>query len=338
MTGLERVMAAVTGSDSDRQPFTMLLSLYGSSLIKCNTAEYYRDHVLWCEGQKAVIDLIDPDILITPFSFPLEAEAFGCQTLFLNKFSPNLKKPVVDDLSQIKNIRLPDYHNSQSMQFFLNSTSMLAKDYGEKKAIAAVLQSPCDLPALLMGIEMWIDTLLFHTNEVDEILQKTMDHFVSLGNEYLARGATFLVVPVNFSNPMIITRRIFENLWPYLVNAFSRLKGPVVIHNGGCKVIPFISKYAQLTNVIAIVLEHRESFDEARRIIGDQLVLMGNLDGPNFANLTSFKATSAALNILENRKKDKHFIFATSNGDIAYDTPVEILKSVADAVKQFKKY
>ncbi|MGE5406614.1 MAG: uroporphyrinogen decarboxylase family protein [Methanosarcina sp.] len=338
MTGLERVMTAVTGSDADHQPFTMLLSLYGAGIIKCNTAEYYRNPALWYEGQKAVIDLLDPDILITPFSFPLEAEAFGSEVVFLPNFSPNLKKPFITDLSQVRDICLPDTGSSKSLQFFLESTRMMARDFKETRAIASVLLSPCDLPALLMGIEMWIDTLLFHPAETDAVLQKTIEHFVCLGNEYLANGASFLVVPVNFTNPMIITNRILEKLMPYLVRAFRRLNGPVVIHNGGCKIMPFISNFATLPNVIAILPEHRESFDEARTIVGDKMVLMGNLDGPCIANLTPDEASAATLRILENRKDDRHFIFATSNGDIPYDTPAETLVAVARTIRGFKKF
>lgn len=317
---------------------TRLLSLYGASRIKCDTADYYRNPSLWFEGQQKVVEIIDPDILITPFSFPLEAEAYGSELVFLNKYAPNVKKPIITDLSQIKNMRLPDLNSNSSIQFFLQGASMLANEYKATKAIAAVLHSPCDLPSLLMGVEMWIDTLLFHPNEVDAILTRTTEHFVNLGNEYFDRGATFLAIPVNFTNPLMITDRLFDRLRPYLENAFSQIKGPIVIHNGGCTVMPFISKFAKLPNVIAIILDPRERFDEAREIVGDKLVLMGNLDGPNLVNLTPDKAREITLKTLNNRIDDKHFIFATSNADIPYDTPVETIKAIAETIRSFNKY
>ncbi len=338
MIGIERIMAAVTGNEADYQPFTMLLSLYGASLIKSDTQIYYRNPEIWFEGQQAVVEAFDPDIVITPFSFPLEAEAFGCELVFFDKYPPNVRKPVITDLSQIEKLKLPDLDESASLQFFLNGASLLSQNYKGSKAIAAPVHSPCDIPALLMGVEMWIDTLLFNPEHVDQLLQKTVAHFVKFGNEFFARGTTFLVVPVNFTNPMMITDKIFDRLLPYLENAFSQIKGPIVIHNGGCKTIPFIDRYAKLPNVVALVLEPSESFDEARRIIGDEKVLMGNFDGPNFANLTNEKARDKTLKILNNRKEDKHYIFATSNADIPYDTPVETIKTVVETIRNFKKY
>lgn len=337
MNNLDRILAAVNGSETDFQPFTLLLSLYGASMIQSDTTGYYRDPMLWFRGQQAVVETFDPDIVITPFSFPIEAEAFGSELVFLNKYAPNVRKPVVSSLAQIAQLKSPEFETSQSIRFFLEATSQLAKSYGGKRAIASPIHSPADIPAVLMGIEMWIDTLLFHPEEVDRMMNITVEHFVRLGNEFLERGSTFLVVPVNFTSPMIITEGIFRKLLPYLYQAFSRIKGPIVIHNGGTKIIPFIDHFAKLPNVLAFVLEPSESFDEARRIIGNDLVLMGNFDGPHASILTPEKAKEVTLKILNNRKNDKHFIFASSNADIPYDTPVETLLSIVETIRGFQK-
>ncbi len=337
MNSLERIMSTVTGDNTDYQPFTMLLSLYGASLIKHDTIEYYRNPNLWFEGQQAVVETFDPDIVISPFSFPIEAEAFGSELVFLNKYAPNVKKPIITNLSQIDKLPILDFDKSQAIQFFIKGTSLLAEAYQGERAIGTPIHSPADIPALLMGIEMWIDTLLFHPKEVDKLMKKTVEHFICLGNEYMARGATFLIVPMNFTNPMMITEKIFAQLIPYLEFAFSQINGPIVIHNGGCKLMGFIDRFAKLPNVIAFVLEPSESFDKAREIIGEKIVLMGNFDGPNFINLSAKKAQDITLKILNNRKDDKHFIFATSNADIPYDTPVETINAVVETIRNFKK-
>jgi len=338
MNSLDRILATVSGEDCDYQPFTLLLSLYGASLIKSDTYSYYRDPERWFEGQQSVVDAFDPDIVISPFSFPIEAEAFGSELVFLNKYAPNVRKPMINQLSQIDILPIPNVENSPALQFFLKSTELLTKNYGAYKAIGCPIHSPADFPSLLMGIEMWIDTLFFHPEAVDKMMRKTVDHFIRLGNEFIKRGATFLVVPVNFTTPMIITEGIFKKLIPYLENAFSQINGPIVIHNGGSKLLPFIHHFAKLPNVIAFVLEPTESFDEAREIIGDKFVLMGNLDGPNLLNLSNEKAKESTLKILNNRKDDKHFIFASSNADIPYDTPVETIRTVVDTIRSFNKY
>lgn len=337
-TGLDRVLSAISGSDSDRQPFTMLHSLYGSRLIDVKTEEYYRNPEVWFNGQKAVIEVTDPDIVVGPFAFALEADAFGSDIVFLPGNPPNVRKPVISKLPEIWKIIPPDYDKSSSLRYFLQANRLLVNEYKNTRAVAPVLQSPCDLPSLLMGFEMWIDTLLFHPAETEEMIRKTTEHFVALGNEYFNDGAAFLVVTVNFTNPMIISGPIFNRLIPWLRDAFGRLSGPVVIHSGGCRLMPFLNEYAQLPNVIAFLLDPRESFKNAREIIGDKFVLMGNLDGPDLVNLNAGQIQKRTLSILNDRKDDKHFIFATSNADIPWDTPLENIASVADTIRNFKKY
>jgi len=84
-------------------------------------------------------------------------------------------------------------------------------------------------------------------------------------------------------------------------------------------------------------LEPSEKLEEARKIVGDKIVLGGNFDGPRFKNFTPEKAKEICLRILDNRKNDKHFIFATSNADIPYDTPVETIKAVVNTIRNYKK-
>ncbi len=335
MNSYERVMAAITGAEVDCPSYTLLLSLYGSSFDNQNTRDYYRDAELWFKGQKSVVEQFDPDILISPFSFPIEAEAFGSDLVFLNKYAPNIKKPIITDLSQIASLSVPNIATSFPIQFFLKGTQLLNENYGKTKAIGCPIHSPADIPALLMGIEKWIDTLLFRPEAVEQMMQITMKHFVSLGNEFFKQGATFLIVPVNFTTPMIITPKILSSLLPYLESAFGQLNGPVVIHNGGSKLLPFIGEFAKLPNVIAFVLEPTESFDQARYILGDEMVLMGNIDGPDLVNMSVEKAKEKTLRILNNRKNDKHFVFASSNADIPYDTPVEVIQAIVDTIRNF---
>lgn len=336
MKSIERIMSAMTGSTPDYQPFTLLLSLYGASLLKCDTRDYYRDPNLWFEGQKAVVEHFDPDIMISPFSLPLEAEAFGSEIIMLNKFAPNVRKPIIKELSDIDKIQMPDCDNSPSLHFMIKTSALLAQSFQGKKAIASLIPSPVDLPGVLMGAEMWVDTLLFYPKEVEKILKITTEHFVRLGNTYLQNGTTFLVVSANFANPTIITEKIFNFLLPHLQNAFSQIKGPIVVHHGGCKIVPFIDRYATLPNVAAMVIEHAESFAKAREIVGDKMVLMGNIDGPNLINLSPESAKEKTLKILNDRKNDRHFIFASSNADIAYDTPIETIMAVVDTIKQWR--
>lgn len=336
MNGLERIFSAVQGTRPDRQPFTLLLPLVGANLVKANTKDFYTNPALCFEGLSAAVELFDPDIVIGPFSIALEAAAFGSELVFLDKYAPNIRKPVLPDISKIDSLLVPGF-SEPSLNFKLRANELIAAKYQGNKAIATAMASPADLPAVLMGIENWIDALLFHPAEVDKIMKKMVGFFVEAGNELLAKGTTFLVITVNFTTAPIVSEKIFNMLLPYLHEAFQQIKGPLVVHHGGTKLTPNFDKYAALPNVAALVLGPTESFEKAREIAGNNIVLMGNANGPDYINLTPEQAAAGTLKILNNRKADKHFIFATSNADIPYDTPFEVIKEVADTIKNFRK-
>lgn len=72
MTGMERVLRALRGEPADRRAFTLALSLYGSRLTECPTREYYSDPVRYLEGQREVVRLVGPDIVLPLLPCPLK--------------------------------------------------------------------------------------------------------------------------------------------------------------------------------------------------------------------------------------------------------------------------
>jgi uroporphyrinogen decarboxylase len=336
MNGLERALAVIEGKPTDRQPYTLLLSLFGARFIEDSFPMFYRDASTWVKGQKKAVELTDPDIVTTPFAFPLEAEAFGSIVTFPDFYAPNIQKPCITDLSQIDNLLIPG-HDHPNLRFILETTRLMAQEYGGNKAVASLLFSPCDLPALLLGIEKWIDTLLFEPTHVSTLLNATSQHFVRLANSCLSLGANFVVTTANFTNPTIVTEKMFKGILPWLKAAFEKVNGPIVIHHGGCKLGGFIADFAKLPNVVGIIVDPTDDLSEARKAVGEKLVLMGNLDGPMLEKYSSETAEKICLKILENRKADPHFIFASSNADIGYHTSVEVIKTVVKTIKNFKK-
>ena len=335
MNGLERTMAIVSGNSTDRSPYVLLLSLYGAKYINTSFEKYYRNPEVWFEGQKVTIDKFDPDIITSPFAFPLEAEAFGSQVTFPENYAPNIKKPLIKELSEISNLKLPDL-NHPSLKFLIDTVELLVSNYKGDKAIAALFFSPCDFPALLLGIEKWVDTLLFHPESVKALMHITIPHFVRMANLSLEKGATFVVTTANFINPDIVTDKIFKEIKPFLIKAFEQIKGPLVIHHGGCRMGKFAKYYAELPNVIGLVIDPRDGLLETRTLINKQTVILGNLDGPGIEKLDKDVLRKKCDTILHFMQYDPHFIFATSNADIGINTPEHKLDTIIKIIRQFR--
>jgi len=338
MNSLERVFNSVQGKPVDRRPISLTLSLYGARLTKCPLEEYYSRSEAYIEGQIAVKETFDPDILFGPFALVREAEAFGSQSIFLKDYPPNLKTPAVTSGQDVSQLNIPDIDSHPRLLYIRESIQALASQFANEKAIAGILMSPTDMPALIMGIETWLDTLLFHEKTASQMLDLTSRYFIQWANSLFAAGAHIIVLPLMFCNPGIITEKIIQKkIIPLLMDVFKEIQGPIVCHHGGARLSPFIEYFSSLPNIAAFLLDSRDNFSEARSKIGDQQVLMGNIDGPGLAKLTTNEITHKCTEILRDRQNDPHFILGTSNADIMLSTPPENIHAIFQSVKEFQK-
>jgi uroporphyrinogen decarboxylase len=336
MLPIERVLNTFQGKSVDQVPFALVTSMYGARLSSCPLNDYYSDPEKYLSGQVAVADIIGQDILFTPFALVIEAEAFGAEAVSFQKNPPNLKTPAITSYKDISKLKLPDVDNQPGLAYILESTRLMAKKFKDKVAVAAICNSPADLPALIMGLETWIDTLLFHPEEAKRMMELTSQFFISFANKLLSEGATCIFIPASSSNPTIITYKIAKELLvPSLRKSFAQIRGPIVFHHGGARLLPFLDLLHNLPNVAGFVVHPHDSFDEVRSITGKVPVVMGNINGQLLWKASLKTIENWCLKILENRKDDHKFILTSSSADIPYDTPVENLQIIGRTVQKY---
>ena len=332
MTGLERVLCALRGEPADRRAFTLTLSLYGARLTGCSVREYFTAPRRYLEGQREVVRLLDPDILFAPFVLPFEALAYGGEEVWLERFAPNMRKPPFRD---------PDLAEplgeglllAPGVAYLLESTRLLAGEFGARKPVCAVLTAPVDLPAMLLGIETWLEILLFDPARSASLMHLAEGHFQRLAEALFQAGATFVATPVMFANLRLVTPGLLEKaILPCLARAYALCPGPVVFHHGGNRIEDHLGLYAGLPNVAGFVLDPRDSVSSARDVLGPQRLLLGNLDGPALARSDPHRARRQAAEILSNRSTDRPFVLASGHADVPYDTNPDTLLAVRQAV------
>lgn len=333
MNSLERVVATVKGDPVDRRAFSLVLSLYGAKLTHCPLSKYYASPESYLAGQRAVLELADPDILFTPFALPLEARAFGCTLRQFDTAPPNVIRPACKGLSDLAALQAPKVTEDPGLRYLVEATRLLAREFGGDKPIAALLTAPMDLPAPLVTIGEWIEALLFDAGKRDALFRLTSDHFVALATSLFEAGASFVVVPAMFTNPQLLNPKLVgEYVIPALAGAFSRVPGPIVLHHGGNPLVPHLELVRDLPNVSGFALDHRDSFAQARAAVGNGPVLLGNLSGPHLPGLSPAAAYARTREIMSALACDPRSIFCTSSADIPWSTPPETIQAVVAAV------
>ena len=332
MTSQERVLCALRGEPADRRAFTLTLSLFGARLTGCPVREYFSDPSRYLEGQREVVRLIDPDILFTPFVLPFEALAYGGEEVWLDRFPPNVRKPPFrepDAAEPLGEGLLLD----PGVGYLIESTRLLAGEFGADKPVCAVVTAPVDLPAMLLGIETWLEILLFDPQRAAALMDLAEDHFQRMTTAFFDAGATFVATPVMFANLRLVTKPLLEtSILPALTRSFGQCRGPVVFHHGGNRIEDHLDLYAGLPNVAGFVLDPLDSLKHGRETLGPGRLLLGNLNGPGLARMQPDDAWARATAILADRAADRHFILASSHADVPFDTDLQTLLAIRRAV------
>ena len=336
MNGMERILATLAGESTDRRAVCLTLSLYGARLTSCDLRSYYSDPDAYARGQAAVWETFQPDVLFSPFALPLLGAAFGSEVRFFADQAPSLEQPAISSAAEIDSLAVPDIDEHPRLLYFRESVRLMATARGQETPVAAICLSPVDLPAMIMGSEAWLETLLFDTQGVQRILDITIPHFVQYANALLSDGATCIVLPAAFANSMLLPRRTaIEIVVPAMCEACKRLHGPIVLHHGGARMTPCLDLLLDIPNVVAFCIDNRDDLDEARKTIGTTFTLMGNLDGPTLLTRNATDVRKECVSILDNRRDDSRFILASSAADIDYHTPQENIHAVRRAAEEF---
>ena len=335
MVPLERIQAMLNGAPFDRPPYGLVTSLLGARLCAgaggIQTQSYFTSPQWFLCGQEKIVDMLDPDILFAPFVFSYYAAAFGAEIFYGGADTPSVRKPPFDSIEALLKAPLPNAETDPHLAYLTEATRLLAERFGDARLIVVPVITPVDLPVLLLGMENWLDALLFKKDLSQALASRLTHFFVTFITSIKNAGAGMAACPVMFANPEILDRNSIQRLiLPLLGSAFEASPLPVVFHHGGNRLAPNLDMYAALPNIAGYVIDYRDTFEDARRNAGKNAVLMGNISGPHFDAMTDETIKAKLSGLTADRRNDNKWIFINSGAELPYRTHESVLRQVRD--------
>lgn len=338
MTPLEILTAAATGQAAPRIPVFCNLFDHGARELGMGAREYFSrgEHV--AEGQLRLQARFGHDNVWSLFYVGREAELLGCQDiLFADDGTPNVADFVIKDYDDIARLEVPeDITRHPAWEEVGKCLTILRREIGATHPLCAYVTASTTLPAILMGMEKWLELLLAGPADLrDELLHKCSDFFRKEVAAYRAAGANVLVYSTPFGSTSFVgAKRFREFSLPWM----KRDLAP-----GGVDGIVYYCGMAPFNNVIDTVLAElgigsyyispQADLAEAKAIIGDRALTCGVIDDIKMIHWTEEQTRAEVKRMCDIGKPGGRFLFG--NGVMPLAVPEANIRAMVEAAFEY---
>jgi|GEM_PF-81523 len=234
ITGMDRIRAAVSGARCDRIPVFCNLLDQGVRELGVSPYRYYNDGALVAEAQLRLREKYGYDNVWAFFYIGKETELFGPgEVLFLDDGPPVLADTVIKRPEDIDTLPEPDdLYNHPGFQQQLKCLKLLRAEVGGRYPICALVMAATTLASMLMGMDAWMNLLMFGPADLrDRLLAKCSAFCRRQLAAYSAAGADLLAYSSPFtSTDMVPLKVLHEVTLPWLARDIAPERPPGVVY------------------------------------------------------------------------------------------------------------
>ncbi len=316
MTPLEILVATLGGQPAPRIPLFCNLLDQGARELGVSQRDYYASGERVAEGQLRMRERFGHDNVWSLFYVGKEAELLGCRDiLFDDNGAPNVVDFVIKSHQDIARLEIPDDITAHpAWRETAKCLATLRREVGATHPICAYITASTALPALLMGMEAWMELLLLGPVEVrDQLLHKCSLFFQREVAAYRAAGANVLIYSTPFGSPSLLgLKRFREFVLPWMKQDLAPGGvGGIVYY---CGMAPFNQVIASVQAELGIgvyYISPLSDLQEAKTTIGQGGLTCGVIDDIQMIRWTPAQTRAEVQRLCAIGKPGGHFLLGT---------------------------
>jgi len=338
MTPLEILVATIQGRPAPRVPVFCNLLDQGARALGMTQRQYYASGRHVAEGQLKMLAHYGQDNVWCLSYVGIEAEILGCrEILFADDGSPNVADFVIKDLDDIARLEIPaDITGHPAWQRTAECLEILRTEVGGTHAICAYITAANTLPAILMGMEKWLELLVMGPADLrDELLRKCSDFCRQELAAYRAAGANVLVYSTPFGTTQFVGAKRFRELsLPWIERDLAPGGVDGIVYY--CGMTPFnnvIETVYQQLGIGCYYISPLADLAEAKAIIGQRALTCGAIDDIKMIHWTPEQTRAEVARLMAVGKPGGHFLFGT--GVMPLAVPEANIRAMLDAAFEY---
>lgn len=338
MTPLEILVAAATGQPAPRIPVFCNLLDQGARELGMSTKDYFCNGEHVAEAQLRMLRRYGHDNVWCLHYVGKEAELLGCrEILFADDGAPNVADYVIKSWDDIATFEIPaDITQHPAWQSVADCLAQLRSEVGATHPICAYLTASTTLPAILMGMDKWMELFLLGPVDLrDELLRKCSDFFRQQIAALRAAGANVLVYSTPFGSPYFVGRdKVNKIVLPWMQRDLQPGGTAGVVYY--CGMAPFNDVIDLVFDELDITTHYISPLDdlaEAKRLINTRGLICGVIDDIKMISWTEQQTRAEVKRIIDIGKPGGHFLFGT--GVMPMAIPETNIRAMLDAAFEY---
>lgn len=306
MSPKKRVITALTGGVPDRVPascVTQLGIVDSMTAVNAYFPEAHRNAEKMAKLGSALWELAKLESARVPFCLTVIAEALGCKIDFATQErTPSVK----EHLANPERVSIPDdFLERGRIPVVRDAIKILRSTVGDILPIIVGMEGPFTLAGHLAGTEQLVSWCLTNPEKVNSLMEVTAEAVTIYAKYMVKAGADIVTIADPTASPNLIDPAMFKTLVkPKLAEVAESVGAITVLHICG-DVTKILADMAEC-GFNGLSIEEAVDVAKARRIVGDEVALIGNVSAsktlpfgtPDAVKAEALKALQSGVDVL----------------------------------------
>jgi MtaA/CmuA family methyltransferase len=280
MTGRERILAAFDGLPVDSLPLMPITMMFAADQIGERYGKYATDYRVLVEGQIRTAEKFDFDYVSSISDPGREAADCGAAIQLFDDQPPAVDEThaLLADSTALARLKMPDPLGGGRMHDRVKAAALFRERVGGEKLIEGWIEGPCAEAADLRGINRLMTDFFDDAAFVRDLFEFNVAMGLAFARAQVEAGAD--LIGVGDAAASLVGPQIYEEfVHPYeqrLVDGLHAMGTRVRLHICGNirRILPGVGTLGcDMVDIDSMV-----PLDQARREMGEKVVLAGNLD------------------------------------------------------------
>ncbi len=343
LSSKDRIITTLNLEKPDRIPTAFHNSAVVAELSGMDYGDFFQNGEAMAASHIKAQERFHYDGIIIDSGTHCSAQTLGCGAGYLDKKYPVTTTPVLDELSDIDNLNLPDPRSTFPASEMISCIRLIREHFNDQIAIIATGdQGPFTLSALLVGMEKWL--ILVATSEETDQLHKILDFAQRYATEYAVAlyeaGAHVVRFGDSLGGTQVVSPETYDE-WtlPYekrLIESLKAYKFPTSIHICGNATSILDGMVSTGANMIEV--DELSDFMRTCLACTGRTALLGPVSPSNMVFRDYDFVKEEARIAIDTARRAGTSLILGAGCSMAGDTPIESIDAVVDAASQFGRY